>query len=180
MGRLIDLTSQRFGRLLVIRKVKAKSHASSYWECICDCGTVKIISGAKMRRGVQISCGCYRKQRRGITAVNYKHGYAHPCERTYKTWKEMRQRCYNPRKSNYRYYGKKGIRVCDRWKDFCCFVADMGERPLSKTLDRINPDGDYTPDNCRWATPLEQASTNRGLFKKGMAPWNKRLINELK
>lgn len=79
----------------------------------------------------------------------------------YKTWCEMRYRCEDPKKDNYRYYGGRGIKVCYRWLDFAAFVADMGERPEGMTLDRINPDGHYEPTNCRWATKETQANNTR-------------------
>ena len=89
----------------------------------------------------------------------------------YKTWAEMRYRCENPKKHNYKHYGAKGIKVCERWKSFPNFVADMGERPGGMTLDRLNLAGDYEPSNCRWATKVQQMrnmSTNRLLTYNGL------------
>ena len=93
--------------------------------------------------------------------------------KTYRTWKEMRQRCGNPNADQYKWYGGRGVKICERWSDFVNFLVDMGERPEGKTIDRIDSDKDYEPSNCRWATPKEQAETNRGVFKKGHKPWNK-------
>lgn len=86
----------------------------------------------------------------------------------------MRQRCANPNGDKWRWYGGRGISVCAEWASFDAFLRDMGERPEGHTLDRIDPDAGYSRANCRWATPRMQAETNRGLFKAGMAPWNKR------
>lgn len=81
--------------------------------------------------------------------------------RTYKSWESMRQRCLNPSAPNYPRYGGRGITICDRWSSFVNFLADMGERPEGVTLDRINVDGDYGPDNCCWSTPAAQAQNRR-------------------
>lgn len=116
----------------------------------CVCGKVKLVCARQVNTR-SLSCGClYNKPR-------LTHG--HTGTRTYKSWAAMRERCGNPNSVQFRYYGGRGIRICDRWNDFACFLEDMGERPEKTTLDRWpNKDGNYEPGNCRWATPQEQTS----------------------
>lgn len=118
------------------------------------------------------------------THGNYRHGHARPGKetRTYHSWRSMMMRCYYDKCDGYKYWGGRGISVCGAWHDFSNFLADMGEKPHGTTLDRINNDGDYTPKNCRWATPSEQSRNRRNavyLEAKGdrltIAEWAKRL-----
>lgn len=173
MARKKDETGNRYGRLVVRHKVASRDKSAAWWECVCDCGSVIQISANKLRTGHTKSCGCL-KQEVISQGTNRLHGMSKT--RTYRTWKEMKGRCYRPTASQYKWYGGRGVSVCERWGDFARFLADMGERPPGKTLDRINPDGDYEPSNCRWATPKEQAAGNRGCFAKGSTPWNKRIV----
>lgn len=126
----------------------------------------------KLRTGHTTSCGCEQKVR--TSAALTTHGASAARSPTYRTWKEMRNRCRNPAATQWRWYGGRGVKVCARWETFENFLADMGPRPQGASIDRVNPDGDYTPDNCRWATAKQQAETNRGLFRKGQVPWNKK------
>jgi hypothetical protein len=89
------------------------------------------------------------------------HGHTHPMSPTYQSWKAMKARCTQPRNASWQYYGDRGITFCDRWQSFENFLADMGERPEGTTLDRIDPDGKYEPDNCRWATPSTQSDNRK-------------------
>lgn len=119
-----------------------------------------------LKAGRTKSCGCYRVDRgkeHGAT-INLRHGEASNGRETaeYRTWASMLSRCNNPNHVNYPYYGARGISVCDRWKVYENFLADMGRRPSSKhSIDRRDNDGDYTPDNCRWATGKEQNRNTR-------------------
>lgn len=160
----------RYGRLVALRKVPARDRSGAWYQCRCDCGEITYVSTNKLRNGHTKSCGCLKRER-GIAGPNLSHGMSKT--RTYKTWKLMRARCNTPSDSHYRWYGARGIAVCPRWESFENFLSDMGERPQGQTLDRIDPDGDYEPSNCRWATTKEQAETNRGCFRKGSVPWNK-------
>lgn len=160
-----DLTGQKFGRLTVLRK-DSKPHPRHLvsWICLCDCGSECSILGTRMLRGFTKSCGCYRKQHsselRKKNPIKSRHGHARAgrISPTYKSWYAMIQRCENPKNVRFARYGARGIVVCAAWSSFDQFLQDMGERPEGKTLDRINPDGNYEPANCRWATPKEQAN----------------------
>jgi hypothetical protein len=160
MGKGIDISGQRFGRLIVLGRSKKKSNSGALWECTCDCGGSTVANSLKLRNGLTSSCGCYRKE----ILNQEKHGFSGT--RTHRSWKEMRNRCRNEKSTQWKWYGGRGIKICDEWNNFEAFLADMGERPVGKTLDRLSSDGNYCKENCRWATPEEQASTNRGCFKK--------------
>ena len=160
MGKRIDITGQKFGRLTVIEYSHTDKHGQSYWKCKCDCGNIKVIRGTFFKRGVTQSCGCLRKEI--STEVHTTHGMrGHPL---YDTWVSMIQRCYNPKRKCYKNYGGRGIKICDGWKNdphaFCNWAEENGwEKGL--TLDRIDNDGNYEPENCRWIINKEQQSNKR-------------------
>ena len=156
MAKFIDLTGQRFGRLTVIERAKNTKNNKAQWLCECDCGNKKVVSAANLKNGGTISCGCRSKEAKFI-----KHGKSN--DRLYKRWTAIKRRCYDKRCVNYKNYGGRGIKVCDEWlnsfQSFYDWSVANGFAD-SLTLDRIDVNGNYEPNNCRWVT-IEVQSNNR-------------------
>lgn len=156
-----QLTGEQFGRLTVICRAGSRSGRAA-WACMCSCGTtVEVVSHA-LTSGHTKSCGCWKDERNRGTQP--KHGHARRGVKrtpTYKTWQAMMTRCYNEKVKSFKDYGGRGIKVCDEWHLFENFFAYMGNRPEGMTLDRIDSDKWYTPDNCRWATKIIQARNTK-------------------
>jgi hypothetical protein len=154
-----DRSGQRFGRLVAIRPAGKTKEGRISWLCRCDCGVDKVISGGPLNAGHAKSCGC-------LLGENIKtHGLSGtPAHRS---WKAAKQRCLNPKASNYARYGGRGITMDPVWAtDFSVFLADMGQPPSARMeLDRIDSDGNYEPGNCRWATRTQQVlNTSRTIW----------------
>lgn len=212
MGRTLnDLTGQRFGKLIVLQRNISQKDQQTYWDCLCDCGNVKIVTGGNLKKRT-ISCGCsnsYKNisgQKFGKLEVLYKdlnpkdrnrtwfickcecgniksirsgdiqngnakscgcsthegkHGSCYTAE--YEAWKGMKRRCLNSKTVNYKNYGGRGITVCDEWiNSFEIFFKDMGQKPTNlHSIDRIDNNGNYCKDNCKWSTRIEQNRNKR-------------------
>lgn len=175
MGKkLEDLTGRTYGRLVILGDSGERKHSKRLWTCKCTCGTIRLVPTQALKSGNTTSCGCYRIER--IT----KHGMSY--SRVYRIWDGMLQRCTNSNHTEYANYGGRGISVCDSWKDFMVFLADMGESPEGLSLDRIDVNGNYEPSNCKWSTSVEQANnkrTNKILEYNGekltLSQWAKKL-----
>jgi len=154
MGKFINLTGQRFSRLVVIKRAENDKQKLTQWLCQCDCGQQTIVRGSQLKNNSIRSCGCLYRESRKNNQYGYKHGYSN--SRIYHTWNLMLQRCTNPNHTAYKNYGGRGIQVCEAWLKFEGFLQDMVERPYGMTLDRINNDGNYCKENCKWSTWQEQ------------------------
>jgi hypothetical protein len=151
---------QRVGLLKLIRLGMSDKKRAT-WLCICKCGVEKAIRADALACGDTKSCGC--KSKHG----HRKQGNGKPSP-TYFSWSNMLYRCNNPNADNFKWYGGRGITVCRRWSSFVNFLKDLGPRPSGTTLDRINPHGNYTLKNCRWATAEVQANNRQANKRKPM------------
>lgn len=151
--KLIDRTGQKFGKLTVLEQSGRNTSKKVLWKCRCECGKETITDSGSLVTGNTTSCGCYLKER--IT----KHGGWDKA--SYNTWRAMMRRCYNPKDKDYKRYGAIGVTVCERWRDYLNFAADMGEPEGDETLDRANVYGIYEPSNCRWAGVQTQNRNTR-------------------
>ena len=160
MAKVKELSGKKFGRLTVIRRCENNKHGLPRWECKCDCGNITLVDGQHLREGKTKSCGCLKKD------AQKTHGMTHT--RLHRIWANMKTRCGNPNRRDYKHYGQRGIEICRDWCDFLTFyewAVNNGYKD-GLTLDRIDANGNYEPSNCRWATAKEQCNnrTNNHLI----------------
>lgn len=162
MGKFIDITGQRFGKLTVIKKAKSDKRGEAKWLCKCDCGNITIVLSSHIRNYRIRSCGCLFQKNKFL--YNSKYGNLENYQRLYNIYNGMRARCYNINCSSYKYYGGRGIKICNEWlEDFFKFmqwsISNGYKDDLS--IDRIDVNGNYEPSNCRWITMEEQENNKR-------------------
>lgn len=165
--RYVIEPGSQFGRLTVMRKLPRKGSHTQYL-CKCLCGNETAAEGYHLRRGATKSCGCLMVETRSAGhRLAHGEGSSHAETTEHRIWSAMLRRCYNQQCREYYRYGGCGITVCDAWRgSYPAFLKDMGRRPAGKSLDRIDPYGNYGPSNCRWATYKEQANNKRKIL-----PW---------
>ena len=171
-----DLTGQKFGRLTAIEFRGTNKSGNALWLCKCDCGNETVVRGGSLKNGHTKSCGCLKSEldSKKMKKMLTKHGLFN--HRLYGVWSSMKERCYNPKGAEYLAYGGRGIDVCDEWKDdfkaFYDWAISHGydeNAPRGQcTIDRINNDKGYNPENCRWVPMLVQASNRRKISRKGV------------
>jgi len=165
MRKALDITGNRYGRLVAVIRAESKN-GQTFWKCRCDCGTEKDINLYSLRKGITQSCGCLMRERGAengskSAAKRIKHNQCNTPE--YKVWAKIIQRCRNPNDAAYPRYGGRGINVCDEWANsFIAFYTDMGKKPSGKyELDRVDNNGNYTPENCQWVSHKENSRNTK-------------------
>lgn len=165
MARIKNLSGKTFGYLTVVGYAGyVDKHSRAMWTCKCSCGSEQAYAGSALSYGTRTSCGCKKIERAKTLANKYllTHGKTSGGNtKIYRIWANMITRCSNPKASNYKFYGGRGICVSEEWKIFNNFLADMGDCPDGFTLDRIDVNGNYEKANCRWADWATQCANRR-------------------
>lgn len=180
MPKRVDITNEKYGKLTAIKYSHTNKGKKAVWECKCDCGNVHYATAKDLRSGNTKSCGCAKMEM--IRLLKYKDGRCN--ERLYKVWSTMLKRCYNKNCSSYRFYGARGVIVCEEWKEYANFrnwayLNGYDENaPRGKcTIDRIDSSGNYEPSNCRWVGMDVQSKNRRQVVKPYRNPINGRFAS---
>lgn len=157
--RKLDLTGEKYGRLTALSRAESRGRRT-VWNFLCDCGAIKAIGIEAVRAGLTRSCGCFRDESLATRSITHGHSVGRRMSRELKAYGHARSRCTNPNDEKYPQYGGRGISMCSAWLNNAAqFISDMGPCPPKHSIDRVNPNGNYEPGNCRWATSHQQART---------------------
>lgn len=161
----INRVGERFERLVVISFVGTNKYGKALWNCQCDCGNIIKVIGGHLHSGNTKSCGCLYREMTAKRNLIHGQAFRNAVSKEYQAWCAMKKRCLNSNDPGYKYYGGRGIKICERWlHSFKNFLSDVGHPPNPDrewSIDRINNNGNYEPKNVQWATPLQQARNRR-------------------